>query len=94
MATFFLFGKYSSGALNDLSAGRTEKAVGLIKKFSGELNSMYALLGEKDLVMIVNFPGVEQALKASLAIGKLTGISFSTSQALPVAEFDKLITEL
>ncbi len=37
MATFFMFGKYSSEALKDMSAERTDKAVSLIKKFGGEL---------------------------------------------------------
>lgn len=94
MSTFFLFGKYSSEAINELSASRTEKAVELIKKFDGEINSMYALLGENDLVLIVNFPGIEQAIKASVSLTKLTGIAFSTSEALPVIEFDKIIGEI
>ena len=67
MATYFMFGKYSSEALNQMSAERTNKAVSLLNKFGGEVNSMYALLGEQDLVLIVDFPGLEQAMKASVA---------------------------
>ena len=76
-----------------MSAERTGKIVNQIKSFDGEVDSMYALMGEKDLVFIVNFPGIEQAMKASIALSKLTGISFATSQAVTVEEFDKLIGE-
>ncbi len=94
MGTFFIFGKYTSEAFKGLSASRTEKAVKLIEKLNGEIISMYALLGENDLVLIVNFTSTEQAMKASVALCKLTGIAFSTSQAIPVSEFDKMISEV
>ena len=90
MATFFMFGKYSAGAIKDISAKRTEKADSLIEKYGGTVKSAYALLGDYDLVLIVDLPGVEEAMKASIAVSKLTGISFSSSQAVPVADFDKL----
>ena len=91
MATFFMFGKYSPEALKEMSAERTDKAVGLIKKFGGEVDSMYALLGERDLVLIVDFPELEQAIKASVALTKTTGVSFTSSPAVPVEEFDRMI---
>ena len=94
MATFFMFGKYSSEALKEMSAERTDKAVSLLKKYGGEVNSMYALLGEHDLVLIVDFPGVEQAMKASVALTKMTGVSFNSSPAVPVEDFDKMIAEI
>jgi len=49
--------------------------------------------GKDDLVMIVDFPGTEQAFKASLALTKLTGIAFTTSPAVTFAEFDKLAVD-
>jgi uncharacterized protein with GYD domain len=94
MATFILFGKYSSEALKGMSAKRTDKVVGLIKKMKGKVKSMYALLGENDLVFIVDLPNMEQAMKASVALHKLTGIAFTTAPALSVEEFDKLMTEV
>ena len=94
MATFLMFGKYSSEALRGVSSKRTEEAVSLIKKFGGEVKAMYSLLGEKDLVIILTFPGIEEAMKASVALSKLTGISFTTSPAVTVEEFDKMMTEV
>ena len=94
MATFFMFGKYSLEALKDMSPERTGKISNLIKKLGGEVKFMYALLGEKDLIFIVNFPETQQAMKASVAVSKLTGISFSTAQAFTVEEFDKIISKV
>jgi len=94
MATFVMFGKYSSGALKEMSGERTGKFVSLIEKLGGKVDSMYALLGEKDLVLIVNLPGREQAMKASVILSKLTGISFTPSQAVTVEEFDTIIADI
>ena len=94
MSTFFMFGKYSSKAVKEVSAERTSKATSLMEKFGGRVNSMYALLGEHDLVLIVDFPGVQEAMKASLALTQLTGIAFSTSPAMTVESFDKMVAEM
>ena len=93
MATFFMFGTYSLEALKEMSSERTDKIAGLISNCGGEVKSMHALLGEKDLIFIVDFQGIEQAIKASVALSKMTGISFSTLQAVTVKEFDKIISK-
>jgi uncharacterized protein with GYD domain len=74
-----------------ISPERTEKAVELIKENSGKVISMYAVLGEHDLVFTLEFPDAEHALLASVALRKLTGISFTTSPVVDVEEFDKLM---
>ncbi len=94
MATYFMFGNYSAEALKEISSERTTKAVSIIEKFGGKVKSIYALLGEKDLVLIIDFPGIEQVMKASIALNKLMGISFSTSQAIQVEEFDKIMQDV
>jgi len=94
MSTFLMFGRYSSEAVKQISAERTGKATSVIKKFGGQINSMYALLGEYDLVLIVELPGAEEAMKASLALTQLTGISFSSSPAVTVETFDKMVAEM
>jgi len=94
MSTFFMLGKYSSESLKGISSGRTDKALKLINKFGGEVKSMYALLGEIDLVFILTFPDVEKAMQASVALNKLTGISFTTLPAVTVKEFDKVMSKV
>jgi len=91
MAKFFMYGKYSQEALKGMSADRTKKAVDLITKAGGKVNSMYALLGKYDIVLIVDFPGVADAMKASIALNKLTNIPFTSFPAISIEEFDKII---
>ena len=91
MATYFMFGKYSMEGMKGISSGRTSKALALIKKHGGEYKAGYALLGDMDLVLIVDMPDTGQALKTSAALAKLLGVSFSTAPAVSVDEFDKLM---
>jgi len=91
MATYFMFGKYSHDSIKQISAQRSNKAVAEIEKNGGKLKAGYALLGEHDLVLIVDFPSTEQAIKASVTLAKLLGISFSTSPAVSMEDFDKLV---
>ncbi len=94
MATFLMFGKYSSQSLKDASAERTKAAAAAVKRFKGQVEAMYATLGPHDLVMVANFPGANEAMQASMALMKLTGIAFSTSPAVTVDVFDKLLAEV
>ena len=94
MATFFMYGKYSSEAIEKMSSDRTKKAITLIKKTGGEIKAAYALLGEQDLVIIVDFSDIKQVMKTSVALSKLTDISFTTSPAVSIEEFDKIIADI
>jgi len=94
MARFLMFGKYSSRSLQEMSVQRTDKAVDLIKRLGGEVEAMYATLGQHDLVFVVSLPGPNEAMKTSVALTKLTGIAFSTSPAMTVEEFDQLMSEI
>ena len=93
MATYFLFGKYSNDSISKVTVKRTEEARNLVRKAGGEVKSFYSLLGPHDLVMIADFPGNREAMKASVALAKSLGISFSTEPALSIEDFDKLATE-
>jgi uncharacterized protein with GYD domain len=91
MATYVMFGKYSLEALKAISASRTNQTVALIKKHGGELKTGYALLGEVDLVLVVELPDTERAMQTSVALTKLLGISFTTAPAVSFEQFDKLM---
>jgi len=93
MATFFMFGKYTSEAIREISIERTQQAVAEIKKLGGKITAMHALLGEYDLLFCVSLPRIEDAIKASVALKKLTGISFSSCPAVSVEAFDQMMTE-
>ena len=90
MATFFMFGRYSPRALQGISGERTEMAKQLITEAGGEIKAMYALLGEYDLAFILELPGVEEAMKVSTGLSRLTHVSFTSCQAVSVETFDTL----
>ena len=91
MQTFFMMGKYTAESMRDVSSNRTEKAVKLINELEGKVISMYALLGEYDLALIVQFGDTQKAMKASLGISMLSNISFTTLPAITVDDFDRIM---
>ena len=91
MAKFFMYGKYTKEAMEGISADRTKKALDVIVKAGGKVNSMYALLGKYDIVLITDFPSITEVMKASIALNKLTNISFTSFPAITMEEFDKII---
>lgn len=93
MSTFFMFGSYSQESINEISAERTEKAAALIAKHGGKVKAGYALLGKSDLVLIVELPDVESAIKTSVGLAKLLGIHFTSAPAVSFETFDRLVAE-
>ncbi len=90
MAMYLMLGKYSLEAVKGISAARTSQVTKVIEKTGGKVKSMYALLGRYDLAFLVDFPETTNAMKASIAVTKLTGIGFNTLPAVTVEEFDAL----
>ena len=91
MATFVMFGKYTSRGVREISAARTDKAIALVKENEGSIVSGYALLGESDVMLIAEFPGIKQAIKTSVEPSKMLGIAFTTCPAVTLETFDKLV---
>jgi len=91
VAKFVMLGKYSVDSVKQISPERTTKVISVIEGNGGKVEGMYVLLGGYDLCFLVDLPGTEQAVKSSVEIAKLTGISFNTFPAISVEEFDKLV---
>lgn len=94
MPTFFMFGRYSREALEKISAERTRKVDEALREMGGKVKGIYAMMGEYDVVIIVELPRMAEAMKASIILKRLTGISFFTAAAMPVEEFDMLLGEV
>lgn len=94
MPIFMMFGKYTNDSLKNASEKRTKKAVKIIEKNGGKIISMYAVMGEHDLVFTLDFPDGDRAFSASTSLTMLTGILFSTSPVVDVEKFDQLISRL
>ncbi len=93
MPIFMMFGKYTAESMRGISPERTEKAVQIIEANGGTTISMYAVMGEHDLVFTLDCPDAESAFATSVALNKFTGISFTTSPVVEVEMFDKLIAK-
>jgi len=61
-------GKYTPEALKGISPERTDKAVELIRKNGGKVISMYSVLGEKDLVFILDLLMLRELLQHLLLL--------------------------
>ncbi len=91
MTTYVMCGTYSQDSIKKISAERTDKMKEIVRRLNGKLISAYALLGEKDLLLLVEFDNMEQAMKCSIELAKELDIKFSTFQAISVEEFDKIV---
>lgn len=92
MLTFIMTGKYSTEAIKQISTKRTTKGTGIVRRCRGKLVAVYATMGKTDILVIAEFPGIKEAMKASVELNKGLGISFSTVPALRIEEFDKLVS--
>jgi len=92
MATFIMTGRYSAEATKQISAKRTTKGTQIVRRCGGELLAVYATMGKTDILVVAEFPGVKEAMKASVDLNRALGISFSTVPAISIEEFDKLVS--
>ena len=93
MPIFMMFGKYTSEAMRGISPQRTDQAIELIEENGGKVISMYAVMGEHDLVLTLDFADADSAFATSVGLNKLTGIAFTTSPVVDVEQFDSLIAK-
>lgn len=90
MGTYIMLGKYSREGIQGVSADRTRQVGELVEKLGGKVEAIFAVLGKYDLVLRLQLPDTAKAMKASIELGRSTGISFTTLPALSVEEFDRL----
>lgn len=88
---FVMLGKYTLEAIKNISKERTEQVKKVISENKGRIEAVYVLLGNYDLLFIVNFPSEKEAVKCSVKLSQLTGIGFTTLTAISVSEFDRLV---
>ncbi len=91
MALYLMLGNYTNPSVHAINAARTKEAVGIIEKNDGQVVSMYAMLGQFDIVLIVNLPGNREAMEVSVGLAKVTGIHFNTGPVIPIDRFDGMM---
>ena len=92
MAKFLMLGKYTTDGVKAASPARTKRIADLVARCGGRVDSMYGLMGDLDLAFLVEFPRQEEAMRASFELCKATGIRFATHNAVPIDQFDRLIS--
>ncbi len=90
MRTFLMVGKSSVEELKEIALKYTAEVASLIEDFGGEIKSMYVMIREGSLFLISDFPGVKRAVHASVALTKMTGISFRILPATTLEEFGRI----
>jgi len=91
MALYMMFGKYTKTSLGEINSSRTKEAVGIIERLNGQVVSMYAMLGQYDIILVVNLPGNREAMEVSVGLSQISGIQFITGPVIPVDRFDAMI---
>ncbi|HMO05158.1 MAG TPA: GYD domain-containing protein [Kiritimatiellia bacterium] len=91
MALYLMLGNYTHPSVREINAARTKEAVGVIEKNNGQVVSMYAMLGQFDVVLVVNLPGNREAMEVSVGLSRVTGIHFSTGPVIPIDRFDEMM---
>jgi len=91
MATYIMFGQYSGGSVKEISAKRTKDALALVKQYGGKVKDGYAMLGDQDLLIILEAKDNSTAMKISVGLSNLLDIAFTTAPAVSMDEFDKLV---
>ena len=89
MGTYLMFGKYEADSVELIGDKDTEKAKELIQENGGSLKDGYAVFGENDLLLLVDFPNDSAAVRTSVELSNHLGVSFSTSPALNFKEIDR-----
>jgi uncharacterized protein with GYD domain len=91
MPKFLMLGSYTSHSTQGISKARKRQIESLIIECGGQLQLLYGLLGTYDLLILAEFPSNEVAVRASLSITKMTGITFSSQPAVEIADLDELV---
>jgi uncharacterized protein with GYD domain len=63
----------------------------LAKQYGGKVKDGYAMLGDQDLLIILEAKDNSTAMQISVALSNLLDIAFTTAPAVSMDEFDKLM---
>ncbi len=96
MAKYVLLSRFTQQGAQSIKDGpaRLEAAKQVFQGLGVETQDFYLTLGEYDAIVVVEAPDDEAIAKASLAIGALGNVRFSTLRAFTENEYKQLIGAL
>ncbi len=87
--TYIAMLKYTTEGVKGISAARTAEAKEAIKRAGGKFIAGYEILGTYDAMIIAEYPDEKAAIKSTIELNKLIGVSSDTMIAIPIDEFDQ-----
>jgi uncharacterized protein with GYD domain len=96
MPTYIMLSRFTQQGLERIkdSPGRLEAAKQTLKGLGAELKDFYLLMGQYDVIVVVEAPDEETMTKAALAIGSRGAIRTETLRAFTEDEYRDLIGSL
>jgi uncharacterized protein with GYD domain len=96
MPTYVSLVRYSDQGIRNIkeSPARLDAAKKLAQSAGAEIKSFYLALGKYDIVLTVDAPNDETAMKLLLTLGSLGNVRTDTFRVFNEAEFRKLIGSL
>jgi uncharacterized protein with GYD domain len=80
----------AAGLLKDGGSGRVEAITALVKSGGGTIEAIYWVMGDDDIIIIVDAPDVEAVAAVSLNVGASGAAECSTSELLTAAQMDEI----
>ena len=96
MPTYVSLVRYSDQGIRNIkeSPARLDAAKKLAQSAGAEIKSFYLALGKYDIVLTVDAPNDETAMKLLLTLGSLGNVRTDTFRVFNETEFRKLIASL
>jgi len=96
MPTYVTLVKYTDQGIRNIkeSPARLDAAKKLAQSGGAEIKSFYLALGKYDIVLTVDAPNDETAMKLLLTLGSLGNVRTDTFRVFNETEFRKLIASL
>jgi len=96
MPTYVSLVRYSDQGIRNIkeSPARLDAAKKLAQSGGAEIKSFYLALGKYDIVLTVDAPNDETAMKLLLTLGSLGNVRTDTFRVFNETEFRKLIASL
>ncbi len=96
MPVYITLWKYTRDGLMDIknTASRFEAVKKIIASYGGKLLAIYGIIGEFDVMTIIEMPDKSALTSAILKICSSGRISAQTMSAIPIEEFLKITKEV
>lgn len=94
MPKYLVRGSYTpsgaAGLLKDGGSGRVQAITALVESGGGKVESIYWVLGDDDIVIIVDAPDIESVAAVSLNVGASGAARTSSSELLSADQMDEI----